>query len=153
MTTIRPAHWENLTSMLALLAANDLPVQGLDAHLGTALTAWDDARLVGTAALEVYGTGALLRSVAVDATHRGTGLGRRLTEAALALAQQLRIETVYLLTTTAPGFFAHLGFEEITREVVAPAVRQSEEFTTLCPDSAIVMKITPTLPTETSEKP
>jgi len=72
--------------MLALLAASGLPTAGLMEHLVSAYVAKRDGRIVGTAALELYEGGALLRSVAVDEGERGGGLGRLLTERAIGEA-------------------------------------------------------------------
>ena len=77
-----------------------------------------NGRVVGAAGLERYADGALLRSVVVDASAQGHGLGQRLTEAALALARDLCMPSVFLLTTTADGFFPRFGFERIGREDV-----------------------------------
>ncbi|TLY54076.1 MAG: GNAT family N-acetyltransferase, partial [Gemmatimonadetes bacterium] len=82
---------------------------------------------------------ALLRSVAVAAAVRGQGLGQRLTTAALELASRHGVRTVYLLTETAGEFFPKLGFTMIERSAVDPAVQVSQEFTTACPASALVM--------------
>jgi microcystin degradation protein MlrC len=38
-----------------------------------------------------------------------------------------------------PEFFAALGYERIDRSAVPPAVKESAEFSELCPDSAVVM--------------
>ena len=138
-TTIAPAHEDDLAAVLDLLRRSQLPTDDLEHHLATTLVARRDGRVVGSAALEVYGTGALLRSVAVDAPLRGEGLGHRLTEAALALGRTRRVKTVYLLTTTAGDFFPRLGFHRIERSAVDPAVQTSVEFTTSCPASALVM--------------
>ena len=70
---------------------------------------------------------------------RGTGLGVRLTEAALALAVERGVRSVYLLTETAGEFFPRFGFRTVTRDEVNPAVKASEEFSSLCPESAQVM--------------
>ena len=99
-----------------------------------------DGRVVGSAALEVYEDGALLRSVAVDASRRGAGLGSELTAAAIRLAEALRAPALYLLTTTADGYFPKFGFESISRAEVPPAVQTSVEFVSACPASAIVMR-------------
>ena len=99
-----------------------------------------DGRVVGAAGLERYGDGALLRSVVVDASAQGHGLGQRLTEAAVALARDLCMPSVFLLTTTADGFFPRFGFERIGRADVPESVRQSVEFRSACPASAIVMR-------------
>jgi amino-acid N-acetyltransferase len=63
-----------------------------------------------------------------------------LTDAALRLATALGANTVFLLTTTAEGFFPRFGFEQITRDEVPPSVRGSGEFQSACPASAIVMR-------------
>ena len=97
------------------------------------------SRVVGTAAPELLGDTALLRSVAVEAALRGQGIGHQLTHAALDLARALGIREVYLLTETAAAFFPRFGFQPIARARVAPAVQQSVEFVSACPASALVM--------------
>ena len=97
-------------------------------------------RIVGSAALEVYRDGALLRSVAVAPELKGQGLGRRLTEAMIDLARDLDTPALYLLTTTAQTYFPSFGFEEIERAVVPNSVQASVEFTSACPSTAIVMR-------------
>ena len=101
----------------------------------------DNARIVGAAALECYDDGALLRSVVVEASARGLGIGKRLTMAAVEQARSLELPAVYLLTTTAAAFFPKLGFELTTREAVPPSVRQSIEFQSACPGSANVLTL------------
>jgi N-acetylglutamate synthase-like GNAT family acetyltransferase len=127
-------------TVLALLAANGLPLEGLVEHLGTAVVARLDSEVIGCAALEPYEDGALLRSVAVRADARGAGVGHDLVDAALALAAELQAGSVYLLTTTAERFFPRFGFEVITRDEVPATVRQSVEFRSACPASAVVMR-------------
>lgn len=139
----RPATSEDWPSVARLLSMHDLPLEAAQAHLSTFVLAFDAAgHLAGVAGLECYGDAALLRSVAVDPACQGQGLGRQITEAALYLARQQDVQRLYLLTTTAPDFFARLGFERIDRADVEAPVRQSVEFTTLCPASAVVMRRT-----------
>jgi amino-acid N-acetyltransferase len=126
--------------VLGLLGVARLPTDGLTEHLSTAVVARRDGRLVGSAALELYPGGALLRSVAVDPSVRGLGLGQRLTEAAIARARAHRAPALYLLTTTAEGFFPRFGFARITRDEVPHSVQQSVEFRVACPSTAIVMR-------------
>jgi len=136
---ISPATPADLPAIFELLERSALPRDGLDAHVATTLVARDANGLVGTAALELYGTAALLRSVAVAAEQRGRGLGAALTATALDLARHRGVRTVYLLTETAAGFFPRFGFRPIPRPAVDPAVLGSAEFTTACPASALVM--------------
>ena len=127
-------------AVFALLAQHHLPLDGLDAHGRTTYVVRQNGRLVACAALEVYADGALLRSVAVDGQQRGRGLGQVVVRAAIAAAEALELPSLYLLTTTAVGFFPKFGFERITRADVPSSVQQSVEFTSACPASAIVMR-------------
>lgn len=137
--SIKPANESDLPALLNLLSAVGLPQDGFDEHLETAIVARAGGDIVGSAALEIYGSSALLRSIAVLPAAQGQGLGQRLVHTALALANTQQISHVYLLTETAADFFPKFGFQPISREEVDPAVQQSVEFTSACPASAIVM--------------
>jgi amino-acid N-acetyltransferase len=126
--------------LLALMERARLPTDGLSSHLDAAFVAREGDRVVGSVAIELYADGGLLRSVAVDAECRGTGLGARLTSAAIDDAQQRQLPALYLLTTTAENFFPRFGFERITRDEVPASVQESIEFRGACPASAIVMR-------------
>lgn len=141
--TIGAARPSDLPAVLALLERSGLPQGGLADYQETTLIARDGDEVVGSAALETYGVAALLRSVAVDSRLRGEGLGQRLTRAALDLARDRGIATVYLLTETASEFFTRFGFHAIARSEVDPAVRQSVEFRGACPASAQVLVASP----------
>jgi amino-acid N-acetyltransferase len=129
----------DLPAVLDLLAALNLPLDGFADYVGAAVVARIGEDLVGSAALEIYGKSALLRSVAVSTAMQGMGVGHRLVDAALALAKDTGIERVYLLTETAASFFPRFGFQVIDRAAVDAAVKQSVEFTSACPASATVM--------------
>jgi amino-acid N-acetyltransferase len=137
--SIGPARRDELPRILELLEEARLPPDGLANHLSTTLVARRDGRVVGSAALELYGQAALLRSVVVRRDLRGTGLGRRLTEAAVNLSRHLDLEEAYLLTETADHFFPRFGFRPIPRSEVPRSVRSSIEFTSACPASARAM--------------
>lgn len=140
MTDIRLATGADLVAVLDLLGRSGLPVDGVAEHVDTLLVLPDGDRVVGSAALELHGDSALLRSVAVDPTVRGLGAGRRVTVAALELARERGVRDVFLLTTTAETFFPRCGFQPATRADVPPAVQQSIEFTSACPASATVLR-------------
>jgi amino-acid N-acetyltransferase len=127
-------------AVLGLLRQNHLPIDGLTEHLATTFVARQDERVTACASLEVYPDGALLRSVAVSPDLQGRGLGQATTAAALRLAEELNLPAVYLLTTTAEGFFPKFGFERIERQAVPQSVQTSVEFTSACPSSATVMR-------------
>ena len=125
--------------MIALLRRSKLPPDEIESHVGNALVIRQGGKVVGSAALEIYDDGALLRSVAVDEALRGQGWGVRLVEAALDLAQRRGVRGVYLLTETAEKFFPRFGFRVVSRAAVPPGVRQSVEFTTVCATSGTAM--------------
>jgi len=137
---IEPAAARDLASICALLRASDLPTDGIAEHVGTTLVARGDDGVVGCVALGLYGDAALLRSLAVEPSRRGTGLGCGLVEAALSLGRQSGVETLCLLTTTAPDFFArHFAFRRVARDEVPASVRRSIEFVSACPTTAQAM--------------
>ena len=85
---LRPARREELVAIAGLLTATGLPVEDLDAAMLDAFVVATKGRdLVGVAGLEVYGSNALLRSLAVAAQHRSWGLGARLVDAIEAEAR------------------------------------------------------------------
>jgi amino-acid N-acetyltransferase len=135
------ANRDDLPGILTLLEASELPKEGLAAHLSTTLVAHKGNEIVGCSSLELYQRLALLRSVAVKSSFRKQGIGLEVTRQALNLAREHQITNVYLLTDTASTFFSKLGFVQISRSVVPEVVKQSVEFTTLCPESATVMTL------------
>jgi N-acetylglutamate synthase-like GNAT family acetyltransferase len=137
---IEAASHGDLPAVRDLLVRSRLPLDEIDDHLKTMLVAREGGQIVGTAALELYADGALLRSVAVDPRRQGRRLGHQLTEAALRLARTHGADVVFLLTTTAERFFPKFGFEQIARDEVPASVKASVEFRSACCASAIVMR-------------
>lgn len=144
--TFRFATAADWPAIAQVLSAAKLPLDGAEAHVHSFLLALSDTHLLGTAALEKYGTSALLRSVAVTESQRGTGLGHELTRRTLDLAHAAGITQVVLLTTTAARFFRRFGFEVIEREQVPEAMLASAEFKGACPASAVLMGLDLTRP-------
>ena len=137
---VEPATPPDLPAVLALLERFALPVEGVAQCLGRMVVARDGVQVVGAAAVESYAQGALLRSVVVDPVRQGEGVGQRLVAAALEMARRDGAEAVFLLTTTAEGFFPKFGFEAIPRAEVPSSVRASVEFQSACPASAVAMR-------------
>jgi amino-acid N-acetyltransferase len=137
---IGPVRADEVAPLLALLSGAKLPGDGLAEHLATALVARSDGRVVASSALEMYGDSALLRSVAVEESMRGTGLGAAMTSAAIDLARRRGVRRLFLLTETASGFFPKFGFRPIARSEVPEIVRQSVEFGSVCCQTAVVME-------------
>ncbi len=133
---------EDLPAVFSLLEEAGLPEDGLWEHRGTILVAREGCEVVGSAALELHGEAALLRSVAVRRELRGRGLGRELCGGTLQLASQHGVKVVYLLTEGGEDFFARLGFRQVSRvevEQASPEVSRTVEFVSACPESAQAM--------------
>ncbi len=131
----------DLPEALALLSRSQLPVQDVAERFGHYFVVReDDARVVAVAGLEVHGEDGLLRSVAVDAHYRRQGLAGGLVGAALERARVLGLRAVYLLTTDARDYFARHGFADCPREEAPASVRESWEFRSGCPKTAVLMR-------------
>ena len=124
----------------ALLAAAQLPVSDLRTSRSLNLLGVRDAgRLVGVVGIEVYGEVGLLRSLAVESAHRNAGVGMSLVFDAETWAARHGVKTLYLLTTTAAGFFAGLGYVTVPRSNAPAAIAATAQFAGLCPASSTFM--------------
>lgn len=136
---LRPAQIADLPAIEQLLTESHLPLAGVSETLPGFVVAEADGTIVGTAALEVCCDDALLRSVAVAPEWRSRGLGSALVTRVIADAEARGLRALYLLTTTAEHYFPSFGFHQITRDEVPADLRLTQEFTSACPASAIVM--------------
>lgn len=136
---IRNATVDDLTDIERLLSVNQLPLDGVKENVRGFIVAEYGNEIAGAIGLEKFGTVALLRSAVVAADHRGSGVGRRLVERALARCEETGIDELYLLTTTAEEYFPRFGFARTTRSAVPDALKASAEFQGACPDTAVVM--------------
>ena len=75
----------------------------------------DGGDIVGCCALQVIWEDlAEIKSLAVDKSMFGKGIGRKLVEDNLVRAKELGLERVFILTLE-PAFFQRIGFEEVSR--------------------------------------
>ena len=137
--TISPATIEETEAIRTLLTKAKLPSEDFVSHLDHFLTAKQNGALVGAIGLEIYEDAGLLRSLVVDTTCRGQGLGMKLCEQSFTYAQQQGVRKLYLLTTTAADFFPKLGFDIIERNSVPDSIQATEEFASICPSTAVCM--------------
>lgn len=138
--TLRPADGDGLGYVEALLERNGLPAEDVQSGPGCFYVGYRDGDPVGVGGIEAYGGDGLLRSVVVERPKRGAGVGTALCDALEARAADDGVETLYLLTTTAAGFFAGRGYVETDRGDVPDAVRSTAEFEELCPESATCLR-------------
>ena len=134
---LRPARPAELDAIAALLGAAKLPVEDLDAAMLDAFVVATEGEVcVGVVGLEVHGSHALLRSLAVERRHRSRGLGARLVHAIETEARARGVAALYLLTTTATTFFERVGYTAHERAAVPPFIAATTEFSSICPDTA-----------------
>jgi amino-acid N-acetyltransferase len=138
---IRGAQNTDIISIEALLHDLSLPTDGVRDHLTNFLVLEIDGSIIGAVGLEIYGKNALLRSLAISRGFQGMGFGKKLYQAIIERAKNHHIQKIYLLTESAENYFAKRGFEKISRDKVQTQVKNSVEFTTACPESAICMKL------------
>jgi len=142
MIRLRAATASDLARVHELLEAARLPTDGLGDQFPDAyVVAESDGRVVAAAGIERHGTWGLLRSVVVAADRRGTGIGERLVRERLDWARQSRLDAVYALTTTAADYFPRLGFSAAPRDGAPEELKASREFASVCPSSAICLRI------------
>ena len=96
-------------------------------------------KLVGAVGFEYFGAVALLRSLAVSAELRGSGLGRTLVRFAESEARSMGIIALFLLTETAEQFFTKLSYQLLSRENAPQVIKNTAQFSTLCPATSSFM--------------
>lgn len=138
---VRPTRPRERQEVVALLRACGLVWEDVTEGWPLLWVAAAEGRVVGCVGLELLPPAALLRSLAVTPDLRGRRLGGQLVARALLEARRLGARDVWLLTTTAEGYFHRLGFRAIPRNAAAPQIRRTSEFATLCPETAIVMRL------------
>lgn len=131
---------ETIDYVEELLEASGLPTRDLREAPAEFYFGYDGGRRVGVGGLECYGTEGLLRSVVVEESARGEGVGTVLCERLERTARAEGIERLYLLTTTAAEFFDRRGYATIDRSEPPAAIRETAEFAGLCPTTAVCMR-------------
>lgn len=133
---LRAARDSDWPAVAALLDDNHLPTAGARENLGNFVVATLQGSIVACAGLEIFGSVALLRSVAVAPLLHRRGIGAMLVGETLALAQGRGAGDIYLLTVSAAEYFARYGFVPVQREAAPAALQASAEFQGACPATA-----------------
>ena len=96
--------------------------------------------VVGYVGLEGSAPDVLLRSFMVRPAERGARLGSAMLASILAEVRGRGAKRVWLLTTTAAGFFSKNNFQECERSAAPASILATEEFASVCPATAICMR-------------
>lgn len=138
-TVVEPAVTADRDAIRALLEASSLPVADLAAAPIRFWVARRGQRVIGTVGLERFGAAGLLRSLAVAPDLQGRGIGRELVEVLERQSLAAGVKLLVVLTQTAQPIFECWGYAAVDRAYVPEDVKQSAEFTTLCPASAVCL--------------
>ena len=140
MINIRSAAPADLATAVAWLDGAGLPSSDLGSeHMQSFLMAVRDDEPVGMIGIESYPDCGLLRSLFVAESGRDAGLGARLVAELERTAAAAGLPALWLLTIDAEDYFTRLGYETMERSDAPESVRQSAEFSTLCPGDAVLM--------------
>ncbi len=140
---LRPARKDDIPAVEALLKAEWLPPFQIAEFLDSFWVLERDGGVVGAAGIELYGGAAVLRSVVVAPSLRGSGAGERLVRTALDYARKHGARRVYLFTMSAAPFFARYGFTPVTTDDFEPEVRASWQYQGLTARPEILRQMTP----------
>lgn len=136
----RKALQSDLARIESILKDSKLPYDDCKSHIHNFVVLEKDEIIIGIGGCELYNEVALLRSIAVVEEYRGKGLGNAIFLRIKDYIKAQRVKTIYLLTETAEAYFKGLGFAIVDRNKVPDEIKQTQQFSSLCPASATVMK-------------
>ncbi len=137
---IFPARPEHLDAVLRLLQENDLPGAGVAASFGGFFVALVGTEVVGVVGIETADGAGMVRSLAVRPDVRGRGIAHRLVQRAEDALRRRGVTTAWLLTETAPGYFALRGYDPVSRHALPEALAARSALAGICPCSCACMR-------------
>lgn len=130
-----------IAEILSLLTSHGLTTEDLSEQGEICFFGFGQPGCVrGVVGLEIHGRFGLLRSLAVSKDFQRKGTATILVKALEIHAHKVGITELYLLTETAQIYFSHRGFSVVSRELVPREIRETHQFSSLCPDSAALMR-------------
>lgn len=132
--------FNQISSVKKLLKENNLPVSDLNDSI-TFFAKIEHNTLLAVGGIEKAGKDAIIRSIAVSENYKGKGFGKKITRELLNYAREKKVRDVYLLTTTADNYFTRFGFKKADRASLPAEIKNSSQYSTVCPDTAVVMKL------------
>jgi amino-acid N-acetyltransferase len=122
-----------------VLAEANLPTGDLLADPASYYAVEDAGEPSAFGGLSLLGEHALLRSIVVRPIARGAGQGKAIVAALAEMAGAKGARQLWLLTTTAEGFFSHQGWEVVDRRHTPAPIAATYQFASTCPASAVLM--------------
>lgn len=137
---IQSAATSHFTRIFSLLQQYQLPTDDIFPEQMPFWVAVDGETVVGAIGLEPYGADALIRSMVVHPGYRGRQIATALLQKAEAHAKQQGVQSLFLLTETAAGFFEKNNYLHMDRMAAPDAIQQTSQFRFACPASAQLLK-------------
>lgn len=133
--------WQDVRRLLdeAGLPVSDLGPDRLEGFLIAERPCAEQMETLGTIGLQQFDRVGLLRSLVVSDRGRKSGLGKRLVAALEASACCAGVTDLWLLTIDAERYFDNLGYKMMSRDCAPEIIRETEEFSGLCPNGAYLM--------------
>lgn len=127
---LRRATPDDLQAIVGLLEAAHLPPWGAEDHLHNFVVAEQDGRVVACGGFEAYpaGAAAIVRSMAVDESLRGSGVGTRILEWVMGQAAEQGLTELYLFTVDAHDFYLRFDFVDATLADIPEAAHESIQY-------------------------
>ena len=138
---LKTAKSEDLLLLEELLKKNNMIYEDCIYHLDNFLVIFDDDKIIASGAYETCEQYAYFRSFAVDENYRNLGLANKIYEELKLKAKKNNIKELYLLTQTASLYFEKLGFKIINKIDAPSEIKNTKQFSLLCPDSCKLMKL------------
>lgn len=133
---------DDMLSIVQLLQQYSLPTTDLQVGKRIFIVAKYAEQLVACVSVEKYGDAGLLRSLAVHTEWKEIGLGKIMVQRGEDWSAENGVKTLYLLTTTASGFFQNMAWEVFDRDKAPVTIAATTEFSTTCPSTAQCLKKT-----------
>ncbi|MBI2723875.1 MAG: GNAT family N-acetyltransferase [Chloroflexi bacterium] len=126
--TLRASVPSDVPRIIEMLVQEHLPPVFVEEFLSRFVTVERAGSVIGCGGIEVYGESAVIRSVAIDASARGLGLGGVLARRLISDARDGGARDIYLFTQDAREFWAHLGFIDVALEAWVQPARASWQY-------------------------
>lgn len=124
---IRRAMPEDLDEVCSLVSREGLPSLPLGIPVANVLVALEGSAVCGALALEVTAFVGLLLAVVVAEDQRGAGVGTSLIRASFSRANELGLRDIFCLAASARGFFARVGFVDVSLDALPAELRSRPE--------------------------
>ncbi len=135
----REAEESDIQSIRELICSSGLPSSDVDGKSQKIFVVESDGRIVAVGGIEKLGDVALVRSIAVAPEYRKNGIASSIYQLLEEYARSSEVEELYLITESAKEYFQKLGFTEQERKTTPCLIKQTSQFSELCPSSATVM--------------